>query len=183
MKFKTLSGDVNWQTYGGKFVSSKLNNGEFDYWMVIDFVNMEEACGRDNEGQPRYHVALNIVSPSEAGSELAKAFECCNTPEEYQSDEMAQVEALSSYGVYAVTWQQAGNNVAKLMRAARQEAKIQAGITFGFAMDRAVNRIGTTGWEALRGDLNAGMARTIASGSTEGKILAKMHGIPALPLA
>jgi len=60
---------------------------------------------------------------------------------------------------------------------AKHEAQL-ANMLFGFYMDKAVNRIGTTGWEAIKGDLTAGLARTIASGSTEGNILAKMHGVP-----
>jgi len=39
MRFKFLTGDVNWETYGGKWVSPKLNNGDFDYWLVLEFVN------------------------------------------------------------------------------------------------------------------------------------------------
>jgi hypothetical protein len=45
MKFKFLTGDINWQTYGGKFISKKLNNGEFDHWLVIEVTNWANAVG------------------------------------------------------------------------------------------------------------------------------------------
>lgn len=177
-RFKFLTGDVNWLSYGGKWVSSKLNNGEFDYWLVMELINMDDACGRDNEGHPTYIVSLSAVAPSEAGDKLKSAFECCGVDQsdECASNPLVQVECLHSYGVHTVLWQDNGNNARKLMRQARKEAQL-ANMLFGFYMDRAVNRIGTTGWEAIKGDLTAGLTRTIASGSTEGNILAKMHGV------
>lgn len=178
MTFKTLSGDANWKDYGCKLVSPKLNNGEFDYWMVIEFTNMDDACGRDNEGQPPYHVSISAVSPSEAGAKkLASAMDYCGMDSEEVSD-LAKVEALHSYGVHSVLWQSSGSNAEKLMVEARKQAEVCEGL-FGFYMDAPKNRIGTTGWEAMRGDLNSALSRTIASGSTGGRILGKMHGIAA----
>lgn len=49
------------------------------------------------------------------------------------------------------------------------------------ALEGPVNKIGTTGLEALRGDILGGLSRTIASGSTEGRILAKMYGVTPPP--
>jgi hypothetical protein len=178
MKFKTLCGDINWRDYGTKLVSPRLNNGEFDYWIVLEFINMDEACGRDNEGQDKYHISLSAVSPAQAGSgKLKSAFDCCGIcDEETQAIPLVQVEALSAYGVSALLWQASGNNAYRLMRDAKRQAQLCEGL-FGFFMDGAKNRIGTTGWEALRGDLDSALVRTIESGSTEGRILAKMHGI------
>ena len=68
------------------------------------------------------------------------------------------VEALHSYGVYTPVWSKDGNNCARLMREARQEAR-QCEFLFGFYLDRPVNRIGTTGWESLRGDLTSAIDR------------------------
>lgn len=177
MKFKILSGDVNWRDYGAKWISPKLNNGEFDYWLVLEFTNMDEACGRDNEGKPKYVVSLSAVSPQEAGPDnLKKAFDCCGMPEEAKNDPLAQVEALHSYGIAAHLWQSEGKNAHKLLREAKRQAIPVSGL-FGFYMDAPENKIGSTGWEFIRGDLDSGLARCIASGSTEGRILAKMHGI------
>lgn len=178
-QFCFLTGDCNWREYGASWVSRRFHNGDWPYWLVIQLTNMEEACGRDNEGQPRYNVALYAVSPQAAQAELDKAFECCGTPEECRDNPLVQVEALHSYGVQALLWQDGGNNAHKLMRAARKEATMAEAFTFGFRMDCAQNRIGTTGWEAISGDLTAGLSRCIASGTPEGNILAKMHGVTA----
>lgn len=182
MKFKFLTGDINWLQYGGKWVSKKLNNGEFDYWLVIELINMDDACGRDNEGRPTYNVSLSAVSPDQAGEENVKrALASCgleNTEDEVT--DLMKVEMLHGYGISALIWQCDGNNAKKLLKEARQKAIVGSGL-FGFFMDAPKNRIGTTGWECLRGDLTAGLARTIASGTTEGRILAKMHGIADAP--
>lgn len=179
VRFQFLTGDVNWLEYGAKWVSPKLNNGEFDYWIVMEFTNMDEACGRDNAGQPKYDVSLSAVSPHQAGEEnIRRAYDSCGLTDEQRetATSLALVECLHSYGVSALLWQSSGNNAHKLLREARHQATCASGL-FGFYMDGAKNRIGTTGWEAIKGDLNSALARTIASGTTEGKILAKMHGI------
>jgi hypothetical protein len=172
-----LTGDTNWLAYGSKWVSQKLSNGEFDYWLVLELVNMDEACGRDNEGQPRYHASLSSVSPDQARDKLPQAFDCCGlTDPEIMAKPLVQVECLHNYGVHAVLVQKTGNNAHQLLRDIKRESAVAEGL-FGFYMDTPKNRIGTTGWEAIRGDMDSALARTIASGSTEGRILAKMHGI------
>lgn len=161
LKFKFLTGDVNWQDYGGKFVSKRLNNGEFDYWLIIEVINMLDATGEDIGG--KYAVSLLSVSPSEAGEDnLARAFECCGLDAEDQSDlranPLVQVEALASYGIYAQLKTTGGNNLSKLMREIRKEAALST-MLYGFYMDRPENRIGSTGWDLQRGNLLAGLDR------------------------
>ena len=161
MRFTFLTGDVNWQDYGGKFVSKRLNNGEFDYWLVIEVINMLDATGEDTGG--KYAVSLLSVSPSEAGEDnLKKAFESCGLDAEDQADlranPLVQVEVLSSYGIYAQLQSIGGNNLSKLMREIRKEAQV-ASMLYGFYMDRPENRIGSTGWDLQRGDLLAGLNR------------------------
>lgn len=170
-KFNVLTED--------KWVSQKLNNGEFDYWLVLELINIDDACGRDNEGQSKYNVSLSCVSPGEAGQKnIDKARQSYYGWEDGTNtlSDLELVEMLHSYGVSARLWQSNGNNARKLLKEAKQQAK-QTEFLFGFAMDRAVNRIGTTGWEALRGDITAGLSRTIDSGTTEGQILDKMHNV------
>jgi len=175
-KFTFLTGDINWQTYGGKWVTPKLNNGDFDYWIVLEFINMHDATGEENG--PKYHVSLAAVSPTQAGDNLQKAFECCGIEPDSDTakNELCQVECLHSYGTTAHLWQQSGNNASKLMAEAKKQAQVCSGL-FGFYMDEPKNKIGTTGWEAIKGDIDSGLARTIASGSPEGRILGKMYGV------
>lgn len=174
MKFKTLYQDASYSKKIGKFIGPKLNNGEFDYWLVIETIDMHEASGETDCA--KYYAQICVVSPSEAGeTQVSKAVESCGIECEALTDEM-KVEVLQSYGVSACVWQSTGNNLAKLDKAARKEARLVK-MLFGFYMDKALNRIGSTGWEFMRGDLNSGLARAMSSGTPEGNILAKMHGV------
>lgn len=172
-RFNFLTGDVNWLQYGAKWISPRLNNGEFDYWLVLELVNMHDATGE--EDQDKYNVDLCAVSPDQAGADnVNKAIECVGMPDECRDNPIALVEALHSYGVKSLLWSGNGNNAHKLLKEAKHQP---VDMLFGFYMDTPKNRIGTTGWEAIKGDLNSALSRTIASGSVEGNILAKMNGI------
>ena len=154
MKYKFL-GDRNWLDYGGKWVSPKQNNGNFDYWLVIELINMDNACGEDNAGKPKYYVFVSAVSPSEAGREnVEKAF----GDGAFNGNPLAQVEALHAYGVYASMQDYSGNNARKLLRQAKRDGQAHVGL-FGFFMDNAKNGIGSTGWDCIKGDIVAGLKR------------------------
>lgn len=145
MKFRFLTGDVDWRTYGGMFISKKLNNGDFDYWLVLHVDNLGDDANT-------YHVSLSAVSPQQAQAHLQPAFECCGIPVELQSDPMIQVESLASYGVTALLWSEEGNNLKNLLKQAHEQAEISTCL-FGFYMDAPQNRIGNTGWDCIRGDI------------------------------
>jgi hypothetical protein len=159
MKFTQLMCDASYPKYGGTLISKKLNNGEFDYWLVIEVIDWEDATGDVSQG--KWCVSLCSVSPSEAGeSNLKAAFECCGVEDDakVRANPIVQVECLKSYGVYAQLWSSSGNNFRELMKQAHKEAEIAAGL-YGFYMDRPENRIGSTGWEMQRGDLSSAMNR------------------------
>lgn len=153
MKFKFLTGPGwNWPKYGGKFISPKLSNSDFDYWLVIEVINWLDAVG-EREAPAKYCVSLYAVSPSEAGEKnLQAALESCGYDETVHSlsDEM-KVEMLSEYGVQAQVHSQNGDNLQELLKETRKLADLHS-IHFGFWMDRAQNRIGSSGWDFLRGD-------------------------------
>ena len=177
IKFSFLTGDVNWLQYGAKWVSNKFNNGDFDYWFVLEFINWEDATGELNDGK-KYVASLSVVSPSEAGEEnLNKALECCGMPE-VELNDLIKVEVLHSYGVYTQIWSESGNNANKLIKLAKEQAKVNE-FMFGFAMDKPVNKIGTTGWESLRGDLDSGLRRAAYSNDAGNRLVAKMSGYVA----
>jgi len=165
MRFRFLTGDINWQTYGGKFVSKKLNNGEFDYWLVLDVINWNECDREAVKLNGTYNVSLFSVSPSEAGKDgLKKAFECCGLDqpehEEIRKNPLVQVECLVSYGIHAQLWSANGSNLRKLLKLAHEQTRLAEGL-YGFYMDRPENRIGSTGWEMQRGDLNSAIDRAV----------------------
>lgn len=179
MRFRFLTGDVNYVRDGGSFVSGKQNNGEFDFWVVMQIRN-----DRETESPATYSVSLSVVAPSQAGETRVKtAMEFCGITEAMMATattngcgDEAKVEALHAYGVAAQVWSENGNNHRRLMQAARQFANTELDSLFGFVMDRPVNRIGTTGWEALRGDLDAALKGPPRPGvnPTAHRILRKM---------
>ena len=168
IRFHFLTGDVNYLDYGGKWISNVQNNGSkedggFDYYFVIELINWVNSVGEreaaEIKGKPKYNVCLSVVSPHEAGEEnIQAAYSCCGIEEEMLESikkqgkralAEAQVEVLHSYSGGVSVWQSNGSNWKALMREARQQAQVN-GLMFGFAMDRPVNRIGETGWEALK---------------------------------
>lgn len=153
LKFRFLTGDCNWQEYGGKFISKRLNNGDWNYYLVINVVNLKECCGDD--ASSTYQVELQAVSPEAAGTDkVYQAWRSMGYSDSgyrrFQDDPLAQVECLSEYGIFATLWYQDGNNLSKLMAEAHKQAK-QSEILFGFMMDRPENRIGDDGWNRISG--------------------------------
>lgn len=156
MNFKFLSGDLDWKTNGGKFISKKLNNGDFDYWMVLTVDNMNEI---DNNPPYTYLVQLKAVSPSEAGEEeLKSALECVGLEDRTDLTDLMKVEALTESGCSAPIWDDGGDNLKKLLKEAHKQASISETL-FGFMMDKQVNRIGSNGWDFIKGDITAGLNR------------------------
>ena len=176
--FKFLTGDVNWLQYGAKWISGKKNNGDFDYYFVIEIMNWIKSTGGLGPDETKYNINVHAVSPAQAGEEnVKKALDCCGFPECELTDEI-KVEALLSYGIATPIEGLNCNNAHKGLAELKKKSQMFE-MMFGFYMDRSVNRIGTSGWESVKGDITAGLARTIASGTLEGKILGKMHGIEA----
>jgi hypothetical protein len=154
IKFKMLSGDINWKRYGAKFVSKRLNNGDFDYWIVLEVTNLHEATG--DEDLEKYCVTLTAVSPECVSPENIDSALSCYGLSDDQMESLDQnplflVDVLSDYGIFAVLWQGTGNNIRQLMKTAHIEAFLSSRF-FGFYMDRPMNGIGQTGWDLIAGN-------------------------------
>jgi len=151
MKLKFLSGDKDYLSCGAKWISKKLNNGDFDYWIVVELINMQEVVKK----YPRkYSITISVVSPSEASKYLDSAIESCgygNKPKLNYTDE-EKIEVLHSYGVSATIFGVEGNNFRELWKQIHDELnKIQ--MLFGFYLDKQLNYIGNTGWDFLKGKI------------------------------
>jgi len=153
-RLRVLSGDVNYLAYGGKWISKKHNNGDFDYWYVVELINMHDATGE--EDQPKYHLSIAVVAPSEAPEdERISAHQSCDSDHygglnEYPTEQ--QVDILHSYGISAPIWGKTGNNFKALWKEAHVELD-KISMLFGSYMDQPVNMLGTTGWDILKGDI------------------------------
>ncbi len=182
IKFKFLTGDVNYLDYGGKWISTRHNNGEFDYWFVLELLNVEDCVGEKEAKEVgfKYWVSLYVVAPEEF-VEKESAMESCGNELKWENlaDEQ-KVELIQEYSGGARIFHAAGNNYMKLVKEAKKEADITASFTFGFKMDSAQNAIGSTGWDFLRGDVLGGLKRYVESGKTgdtKMDLMAKIQGV------
>lgn len=134
-------------------------------WQTIEWTDMNEACGRDNEGQARYVVELaeiDLLATPE--SQRQQALDCCGLDLDdfdERTREVVLVEALHDYGARAPLDSWSGNNLNKLMAAARKRAaEIEADAAEHEAvLNRPVNAIGSTAREYAQGDLSGAFNR------------------------
>ena len=193
IRFQFLTGDVNFTTYGGKWVSNRQHHGDIVFFYVIELINWLEAvgdrdCPKDNNGKfIKYNVGLTIVSPQQVGEKkMQEAYSCCGIEDEMLENAKAngsldsvQVEALHGYAGGVPVWDSNGNNWRALMTRARQEAH---DADFEYFMDRTVNRMGETGRELLHlTDPTTVLQRVVAEregpSTIEQRILGKIMGV------
>jgi len=135
-------------------VSKKMNKGDFDFFFVIRLAYIEEYCSDANF---KYTVDILAVSPEQAESQCRNYINNDMGGNYDESDDIQRVLALVEYGCYATLYSKEGNNKEKLLKAAKEETTMINFITFGFAMDKYQNRIGSTGWDFIKGDIMAGL--------------------------
>ena len=113
-----------------------------------------------DENQNKYHVSVIAVSPEEAGeSRLRKAIESCgwqDMPNVNDLNDLQKVELLTSYGIHATLSTVSGNNYHRVMTEARRQAVVLARLV-NTRLDRPQNRIGSTGWDFIRGNPLTGL--------------------------
>jgi len=168
MRFKFLTGDIDWQTYGGQFISKKLSAGEeFDYWLVMEVINLEEA-GCDEDGFT-YGVGLGAVAP-----ELISADVIQDRLDQFDADWVNEyfkklgdreqheilVAELHAYGSYGTLSWEEGNNLRELMKEARARADHIAAHPWRYFNDVA-NQLGSTYLDFMRGNPLAGLSAEV----------------------
>jgi hypothetical protein len=166
-------GDVNMLDYGGKnFRQSGKRQFQF-----VELINMDDACGRDNKGQPKYHVELSLVDLDIVPKkEQDSAVGSCGAE---GGGDICVAEACHSYGTRAQLGQWSGNNARELLRQAYREANaLLEPDALESALDKPVNKIGSTAREFMQGDIFSAMQRGVESGDPSARIMAKMYGVP-----
>jgi len=171
------NGDVNMLDYGG--TDSRWIGGR--RYQFLELINMDDACGRDNEGQPKYAVELRLVDLCVIGqSNMDSALGCCGMETEKELTDEMLAGACNSYGCHAPLGNWTGNNAGQMMREARKmandlrdESKLES------ALDKTCNRMGSTAREFMAGDFTSAMQRGCESGNLDARIMAKMHGVTA----
>jgi hypothetical protein len=168
------SGDVNMLDYGGKNIRCI---GDRRY-QIVELINMDDACGRDNEGQPKYNVSLSFVNLDALTEANIKSAKNCSGVTEDCPDSML-AELCHSYGCIAPMGNWNGNNARKLLRQAYAEANsLCDDAELVLALQKPVNAIGSTALEFMRGDIFSPIQRGCESGSPDARIMAKMYGVP-----
>ena len=203
----SIGGDVNWEDYGGKW-ARKLRPGAY---IVLDFTNMEDACGRDHNPDEKYICEVKLVDLADlaehAPENLKNALDSCGFDtfavdaagepylegngmriEGLDNVELCCVEACVGYGCYAPLDSESGGSYPDRVRGrARRFAEalireepcnVKSPILPSRAdmiMDgRAVNKIGSTGREYMRGDLWSALRR--GEGNPTVDIVRAMYG-------
>ena len=160
MKFKFLNGDVDWITYGGKFVSERLDSGLFHYWLVLDFLNLEEAGAQDDEDDFTYHAAIQAVAPDLLGfdkiDELLSGLGREWLQEWYyrqtESNRMLLlIEEASTYGYYAPCGYFEGDDWRRTIVDAKKKAAHVATYPWSY-WGEVANRLGSTAYDFMTGD-------------------------------
>jgi len=155
MNLKQVGGDIDYKNYGGIFATKKFNNRDFDYWLFIELINMEEATG-DTDTE-KYVITISAVSPSEVDLKTKQDALYCLGLEEMNNEistikpfDMAKI--LNEYEIRATLFNFGGNNANKLFKIAREEIE-RINLLFGFYMNSKQNMIGNTGWDFIKGKI------------------------------
>jgi len=160
------------------WMSPEINHGDFPFRFMLRLQYTEEWGGEAEKTLGKYCVALLVVSPTEAkkGDSYNHALGSFGWTEEQVKEygPAAEYLMLMEYGTAAHLWESCGNNLKVLMKQARQKLK-ESDMLFGFAMDRAENAIGTTGWDAVKGDILAPLHRQ--SDEPNVGLMKKLHGL------
>lgn len=178
--FRFFMGDVNWLDYGGTWFR-KVGPRR---WHFIELTNMDEACGRDNEGRDKYVVELSEVDLDGISAETQQSAwrSCdgdCQTTDETTPGERDVITAgcCFSYGAKAPLHSEETNNAHKGIRACRAESYSLTSDADAYraAMERTVNRLGSTAREYMTGDTNAAVIRGMESGDPAARLIGKMY--------
>lgn len=170
------SGDVNMADYGGK----NIRHVGGRKYQVVELMNMDEACGRDNEGQPKYAVELTIIDLAAIPEkQLQSAIRSCGWDTANLSDDACLAEICHSYGLHAPLGGWSGNNYRKLLREAYSAAKeLLDEDALEEKLEQPVNALGSTAREYMVGDLDSALTRGCEAGDPSARLLTKMYGVP-----
>jgi hypothetical protein len=144
----------------------------------IDVTDMDEACGKDNEGQPRYVVELCEVDLDTMPDKLIKqSLDSCGW-EDMLNEPPVIADALRSYGRRAPLHSVTTNNVGKGVAECRKESYqlcAQPG-ALEERLSKPANQLGSTAREFMFGDIHSAMARGVRAGDKGAELMAKMYG-------
>jgi hypothetical protein len=140
-----------------RYISPRFNNGDWNYYLIMHIMDMHEMTG--DKTQPKYYITVDAVSPTAARKEIKNAMQSYGLEPNHKLTYRQKALILHEYGTSATLYQAQSNNKNLLLKEARKDAQMIEAITFGFRMDSTLNMIGSTGWDFIKGDINAGLRR------------------------
>lgn len=173
--WKFLTGDVNWEDYGGKFYRRVETR-----FFIITVMNWFDAVGED-EATDEFNVSVDMCDLSELNDANKKdLLQSCGWDGADEDDPLVWAEMMHSSGMRAPLWDANGDDIDSLMSEAKMEgdALIEDSDEFEERMNQPVNAIGSTAREYMKGDLDSAMVRGLKEGKPNAQIMAKMYGVP-----
>lgn len=147
------------------------------FW-ICEWTDMDDACGRDNEGHDKYVVELSEVDTRVIDDrQWVEVKNSCGWDGMPDTAE-ARAECAHGYGLKAPLDSWSGNNLGKLKTQARKRArelKADPG-AYEQQMSRPVNAIGSTAREFGQGNIHSAMLRGVSAGDDKARLMAKMYG-------
>lgn len=139
----------------------------------IEYTDMWDACGEE-EGLAQHAVDLTEVDLTYVSKKdkAAAARSCDMDPDELSDDALAEV--LHSYGNrISLAPSAGGSNRRKLIREAKRLSNelLEDADAYDAAVNRTVNRIGSTALEAARGDFSSAIERGTKEGNAEALLM------------
>jgi len=141
IKFSSLPKQPYQSEHENRWISQKLTEGEFNYYLVLEIISLKY--------NPGYMVGLSIVSPDQL-----KKYNPDIVQKKWNknifSDEIKLAEALYFAGIHVIIISQYGLHRQKLLEMVQE--KIPTAIeSVNYYMNQIVDTVDITGWELLSG--------------------------------
>lgn len=124
-----------------------IQGEDFLYWLVLQIMDMDQSSDPDPE-RPRFYSNVSVVAPSLIRDKM----DHYRHPESGPFPDELLAEMAFEEGYRVPVWSAEGDNPLALMKQGVEQAPIIERM-FGFFMDRPINRVGTTGWQLIKGQL------------------------------
>ena len=150
-----------------------------DRFHFIQVMDMDEACGSDNKGHPKYvgelcEIDLDLITHKHKQ-------EACNSCDEYRELAEMKAEVLADlcfqYGIKAPLFSVSTNVKRDAYRlCAKESIRLDDPVEHQDLMMGICNGIGNTRLEYMQGDTLSAVARGVSKGDVTAGIFAKMYG-------
>jgi len=182
--WQELSGDVNWEDYGAAWARRDPNSARV--WYVIKHENLIDCMGerdvKESGLDPHLTTVYRVDLDETSDESIKSALQCCGLDlddVDREHHDLALVECLVSYGAAAPMGEHGSKYATRARAAARRAAEelIADSDACEQALNRPVNKLGSTAAEYARGDFAPAIERGVLAGEPGARITARMYGV------